>query len=288
MKKIIALSALFAVLSTTKAQVGIRTTSPSATLDIVSSGNTSGSKSLEVNNSSGTELLTVLDNGNVGINNNAPTVKLSIIEPQPKDALVIQSPDFGFFKGLVIQDTAGNNTSRFVITPGYIANNSAAALTGVPTNNANGRNSVTFDVEGSTADIYAFQEGIIRPGYNNTTDLGDADHRFGRLYLTNSPNVSSDIRLKENIKDLNYGLKEILEMDPIVYTLKADADKKIKLGFSAQEMKKIIPEIVETSENKMLGISYTEIIPVLVNALKEQQIKIDALEKKINSLTGKY
>lgn len=288
MKKIITLMMLYAVFSPIKAQVGIKTSSPSAALDIVGLGSTSGSKTLELNNSSNTELLTALDNGNVGINNSSPTVKLSIIEPGAKDALVIQSPDFGFFKGFVIQDTGGNNTSRFVITPGYIANNNTAALTGVSAANANGRNSVTFDVEGSTADIYTFQEGIIRPGYNNTTDLGDPDHRFGRLYLTNSPNVSSDIRLKENIKNLSYGLKEIMEMAPISYTLKDDASKAVKLGFSAQEMKKIIPEIVETSENKMLGISYTEIIPVLVNALKEQQNKIDALEKKLDSLMQKH
>lgn len=288
MKKIITLLVLYAVFSTIHAQVGIRTSNPSAALDIVGIGNTSGSKTLELNNSSNTELVTVLDNGNMGINNKTPTVKLNIIEPEAKDALVIQSPDFGYFKGFVIQDTGGNNTSRFVITPGYIANNNTAALTGVPTTNANGRNSVTFDVEGSTADIYTFQEGIIRPGYNNTTDLGDPDHRFGRLYLTNSPNVSSDIRLKENIKSLSYGLKEIMEMVPISYTLKDDTNKAVKLGFSAQEMKKIIPEIVETSENKMLGISYTEIIPVLVNALQEQQNKIDALEKKIESLMQKH
>ncbi|UOU98124.1 tail fiber domain-containing protein [Chryseobacterium daecheongense] len=288
MKKMITFMVSCALFSTFDAQVGIRTANPSAALDIVGLGNTSSTKSLEINNSSGTELLTVLNNGNVGINNSAPTVKLSIVEPGAKDALVIQSPDFGFFKGFVIQDTGGNNTSRFVITPGYIANNNTAALTGVPATNANGRNSVTFDVEGSTADIYTFQEGIIRPGYNNTTDLGDPDHRFGRLYLTNSPNVSSDIRLKENIKNLSYGLKEIMEMAPISYTLKDDANKTVKLGFSAQGMKKIIPEIVETSENKMLGISYTEIIPVLVNALKEQQNKIDALEKKLDSLMQKH
>lgn len=57
-------------------QVGINETSPSATLDIKSKGNTSATKALEINNSDAKELVTVLDNGNVGINVPAPTAKL--------------------------------------------------------------------------------------------------------------------------------------------------------------------------------------------------------------------
>lgn len=57
-------------------QVGINTNTPSATLDIVSKGNTGATKALEINNSDAKELVTVLDNGNVGINVTAPTAKL--------------------------------------------------------------------------------------------------------------------------------------------------------------------------------------------------------------------
>ncbi|GAB0155291.1 hypothetical protein CHRYSEOSP005_05520 [Chryseobacterium sp. Alg-005] len=58
------------------AQVGINQNNPSATLDILSKGNTSATKAFEVNNSSGTEIFTILDNGNTGINVPAPTAKL--------------------------------------------------------------------------------------------------------------------------------------------------------------------------------------------------------------------
>ncbi|MFP3598625.1 hypothetical protein [Chryseobacterium sp. SIMBA_029] len=57
-------------------QVGINENSPSATLDIKSKGNTATTKALEINNSNGTEMVTVLDNGNVGINVPTPTAKL--------------------------------------------------------------------------------------------------------------------------------------------------------------------------------------------------------------------
>lgn len=58
------------------AQVGINEANPSAMLDIKSKGNTAATKSLKISNLEGTEMLTVLDNGNVGINVNAPTAKL--------------------------------------------------------------------------------------------------------------------------------------------------------------------------------------------------------------------
>jgi len=57
-------------------QVGINEVNPSATLDIKSKGNTNSTKALEINNSDAKELVTVLDNGNVGINVPAPTAKL--------------------------------------------------------------------------------------------------------------------------------------------------------------------------------------------------------------------
>ncbi|AZA51805.1 hypothetical protein EG348_01630 [Chryseobacterium sp. G0201] len=58
------------------AQVGINEINPTATLDIKSKGNTNATKALEVNNSSGAEIFTVLDNGNVGVNITNPTAKL--------------------------------------------------------------------------------------------------------------------------------------------------------------------------------------------------------------------
>lgn len=64
--------------STIFAQAGIGTATPSATLDIVSKGNTSATKALEVNNSSAVEMLTVLNNGNVGIGTAAPSEILDV------------------------------------------------------------------------------------------------------------------------------------------------------------------------------------------------------------------
>ncbi|RMA66461.1 tail fiber domain-containing protein [Ulvibacter antarcticus] len=196
-----------------------------------------------------------------------------------------ESPEFPMFAGFIIEDTGGNNTSRFAITPGNIANNGSAALAGVGANNANGKNSVTFDIEGSTFDVYTFMEGVIRPGFNNLTSLGTANHRFTNLYLVNSPNTSSDIRLKENIVETTYGLETVLKVTPVSYELIDDVTNKVHLGFKAQQIQELVPEIVEAAEGTgMLSVAYSEMIPVLTKAIQELNAKVDRLIEENNTL----
>ncbi|TZF93772.1 hypothetical protein FW781_18985 [Chryseobacterium panacisoli] len=59
-------------------QVGINTNNPSATLDLVSKGNTSSTKAMEINNAAAKEMVTILNNGNVGIGQSLPTASLHV------------------------------------------------------------------------------------------------------------------------------------------------------------------------------------------------------------------
>ena len=86
---------------------------------------------------------------------------------------------------------------------------------------------------------------------------------------------TSDRAKKYAIKDLDYGLKELLQLRPTAYHYKADSTASI--GFIAQEMEQIIPEVVSGEEGEK-GIAYGLLTAVLVNAMQEQQRKIEALE----------
>eukprot|EP00825_Cyclidium_porcatum_P009251 TRINITY_DN1468_c0_g1_i1.p2 TRINITY_DN1468_c0_g1~~TRINITY_DN1468_c0_g1_i1.p2 ORF type:complete len:185 (-),score=34.67 TRINITY_DN1468_c0_g1_i1:97-651(-) len=89
---------------------------------------------------------------------------------------------------------------------------------------------------------------------------------------------------KRQISSLtSYGLSDVLKMRPVSYFLKNDITNRFQIGFIAQEMKKIIPEVVEGEDGKM-GLAYPKLIPVLVNAIKEQQDIIKSQEAKIKSL----
>lgn len=123
------------------------------------------------------------------------------------------------------------------------------------------------------------------PDLSNLATLGKVAYPWDLLYLLTNPIVSSDRRLKDSFQELTYGLNEIKKLNPVKYKLKRRPEFGFQLGLIAQEVKEIIPEIVhgdETIEN--LGISYSDLSVVLINAIKEQQIQIEELQKKNEAL----
>ncbi len=92
---------------------------------------------------------------------------------------------------------------------------------------------------------------------------------------------SSDKRLKTNIESLEYGLNEINQLNPVSFKFKSASDDVTHLGFVAQDIQEIIPEVVQEQPNTMLGIRYDELIPILVNAIKELNEKVESLESRL-------
>jgi hypothetical protein len=86
------------------------------------------------------------------------------------------------------------------------------------------------------------------------------------------------------VKTTAYGLKEIMKLHPVNYTWK-DNDRK-DLGFIAQEIREVLPELVMESKDSMntLLMNYQGVIPVLVKAIQEQQKIIDAQSVSIEKL----
>jgi hypothetical protein len=108
---------------------------------------------------------------------------------------------------------------------------------------------------------------------------------------------TSDMRLKENVREYKRGLIEILQINPIYYSytensgLKNDEKYGLNIGVSAQELKKIIPEAISSNPIKLKDGTYLEdalqLIKAdamwfaLINAVKEQQKQIEFLKKEI-------
>ena len=92
--------------------------------------------------------------------------------------------------------------------------------------------------------------------------------------------ISSDARLKTNIVSLGSTLPKLLQIDGKSYEIKG----KQKIGVLAQEIKEVFPELVSEDDNEMLSVNYQGLVPVLINALKEQDAKMKEQEKKINRL----
>ncbi len=109
-----------------------------------------------------------------------------------------------------------------------------------------------------------------------------------KLYCSGSY-VSSDAELKSNISDIEGALNKILSLRGATYNLSSDEknqkDTLRKYGFIAQELKEILPELVEKNPlDNMYAINYDGVIPLLVEAFKEQQKLIEEKDKDIEEL----
>ena len=92
--------------------------------------------------------------------------------------------------------------------------------------------------------------------------------------------ISSDARLKSNIVSLGSTLPKLLQIDGKSYEMKG----KQKIGVLAQEIKEVFPELVTKDDNEMLAVNYQGLVPVLINALKEQQSEIETYRDEVSEL----
>jgi hypothetical protein len=126
---------------------------------------------------------------------------------------------------------------------------------------------MNFENSGMSTGTFAFEGNITAS--NNLTVSGDVV-------------VSSDARLKANIVSLGSTLAKLLLIDGKSYTMKKDGKQKI--GVLAQDIQKVFPELVSEDNNEMLAVNYQGLVPVLINALKEQDGKMKEQDDKISRL----
>ncbi len=107
----------------------------------------------------------------------------------------------------------------------------------------------------------------------------------GTTTIAGDLTVNSDARLKSNIISLGSTLAKLLALDGKSYTFKNDESKQ-KIGLLAQDVQEVFPELVKeaSDENGTLSINYQGLIPVLINAIKEQDEKIKRLETLVEKL----
>ena len=165
---------------------------------------------------------------------------------------------------------------------------------GVLSTDEDGALKAGFDTSG-TDDLIWFSHGVARaellndrflPVADNFMYLGDSNNRWRRLYAANGSINTSDERLKTEIKDLDYGLDEVMEMRPTEFKWKDSPEGPTKIGLIAQELQDLVPEAVDVGDDQehTLGITYSDLIPILINATKEQQEQIDSLQQENQNL----
>jgi hypothetical protein len=161
-------------------------------------------------------------------------------------------------------------------------------------NGATNKSLIFFTNTGAVGNSTANGTERMRIAANGNIGIGTTSTTTYKLNVSGTINASggyfqvSDMRMKTNIKTLPYGLKEVMNLQPVSFNWKDPDHKESKIGFIAQEVRKVIPEVVNGDETKeTIGMSYAELVPVLVNAIKEQQKEIDELTKRVKALEHK-
>lgn len=90
----------------------------------------------------------------------------------------------------------------------------------------------------------------------------------------------SDARVKENIKTIDNALDKVNALRGVEYNKIGDNNKSI--GVIAQEVQKVLPEVVKIDDKDMMSVAYGNMVGVLVEAIKELSNKVEELENKLN------
>ncbi len=133
--------------------------------------------------------------------------------------------------------------------------------------------------------------------FNNGSGVTDLRLNGGTGYATGGWQTTSDGRIKTNLKELPYGLSDIMKLKPLEYDKKIVKELKNgqfkygktihSIGFIAQDVYKIIPYVVhkpKDEQNELWSIDYSKLSPVLVKAIQELKQQNDLQQKEISEL----
>jgi len=113
-------------------------------------------------------------------------------------------------------------------------------------------------------------------GGSNDTYTGDGAVNSFTISATGAFS-SSDARLKKNIESIPQVLDKLTQVDGKQYQFINDQNEEMHYGVIAQDLRKLFPNLVRENEQGYLSVNYIELVPVLVEAIKEQQLIINKL-----------
>ena len=123
-------------------------------------------------------------------------------------------------------------------------------------------------------------------GYGNvsigtTTDNGYKLYVSGTIYATGNITANSDLTLKKNLELITNPTDKLMQLNGYAYQWKSNDEHQY--GVIAQEVEKILPYAVSTGNDGIKGVSYNQIIPVLIEAVKEQKKELEELKNILAS-----
>jgi len=200
------------------------------------------------------------DTGNVGIGVTAPAVKLHVNQGNTSGTVIKAS---GIQAQIEIQtSTAGD--AHLYMRP-----------------NTTGNNAAIFKMTAGTNYNWRWQDDAATPVvFMQLSQSNSSLSVKGDIIAYGSP---SDERYKENIKPIESALDKAVKLQGVTFDWKESdsiLDIKEDIGFIAQDVQKVVPELVRENEDGKLSLRYQGVTPILLEAIKELKAEIDLLKSK--------
>lgn len=243
--------------------------------------------------------------------NNTPAIRM---EQTNTGGFTAQTWDIGANEAnFFVRDLTGGSTLPFRIRPGAPTSSldiSASGNVGIGINSPQAKLDVQGNVKIRNANTLEFGAGVSGKqeqagtiGYGNLTaealnivgagtSLTDRKVAIyseggmtimGNLTLQGVVASSSDARLKTNVRPLSGALSGVQALQGHSYRFRAGKGPEgEQLGFIAQELEQVYPELVTTGPDGLKAVNYAQLTPVLVEAIKEQQRQIDQLRTQLS------
>ena len=220
-----------------------------------------------------TSSLDIAASGNVGVGTASPSKKLHVSAQNSQ--MFIERPATSALNYALL-DFGTNNVPKFTI--GLNADSDPGA----------DRMAIHDLAFNATTAVMTFTGGNVGIGTNAPTQKlsvnGSAGKSGGGTW-----DVFSDVRLKRIRGTYNSGLKAVMQLQPLRFEYKPDnalglVSEGEHVGFSAQDVQKVIPEAVTTNSSGYLMVKSDPIIWTMLNAIKEQQKEIAELKREVRRL----
>jgi hypothetical protein len=252
---------------------------------------------VDVQNSAGTSLFFISGSGNVGIGTaspqallhisgslsstallrlggNAATTSHTTFYQENTNAILVMSGSVtgGSYSGFVHR-RAGTDYFSFDVKPGTSGADCQLSVGDVQNDNG-------YQIDGYAQKIY------YRP--ENAWSNGTSDYYPKDTWSVNYNNAS-DYRLKSNVNQISGSLSKVLNLNPVTYNFISDG--KLSAGFIAHEVQQHLPTVVDGEKDavnedgrpKVQGIKYNNMIPYLVDSIKELNSMIVSLQGELIS-----
>ena len=189
--------------------------------------------------------------------------------------------------GILWYSTSSNTWQDYMASAGSTGNGYSQTIT-APTGvlvTGSGRRSLISDVTGYgwTFEVGTFDTTaptiVAEISSTGESRWSGAMTVVGNITATGNITAFSDARLKDNITKIPDALNKLNQLKGVTYTRKDIASDKQYAGLIAQDVQKVLPEAVATTEGDIIAVDYNGVIGLLVEAIKELNNRIDKLER---------